>query len=56
MACKWVGYNRGWDLHLQVLGAGQLNGQFALFDTRRGVHAIDSTERHHRLPFSNGLE
>jgi len=35
---------------MQVLGAGQLNGQFAVFDTRRGVHAVDSTlaERSHR--------
>ena len=35
---------------LQILGAGHLNGQFAIYDTRRGVHAVDTTpvERCHR--------
>jgi hypothetical protein len=28
---------------VQVLGAGQYNGQFAVFDTRQGSNAVDAT-------------
>ena len=41
-----------WCLRGQVLGAGQYNGQFAVFDVRQGADAVDATpiERSHRYP------
>lgn len=35
---------------VQVLGAGQYNGQFAVFDMRQGSNAVDATpiEKSHR--------
>lgn len=34
-------------MELQVLGAGQYNGQFAVFDTRQGAAPVDATPIEH---------